>query len=80
MRMMLRQIHDKCKKPIIQEKVCVSVTKLEDEKSMQLSLFDGQKWQRRKLAGVMDDIRTRYGSIAITGSFNHRGRNSHKTN
>ena len=45
--------------------ISVSVTKLEDEQSMQLSLFDGQKWQRRKLAGVMDDIRTRYGSTAL---------------
>ena len=45
--------------------ISVSVTKLEDEQSMQLNLFDDQKWERRKLAGVMDEIRTRYGSTAL---------------
>lgn len=43
----------------------VSITKLEDEHSMQLSLFDTEKWKVRKLGMTMDDIRTRYGSTAI---------------
>jgi len=43
----------------------VSITKLEDEHSMQLSLFDTKKWQVRKLGTTMDEIRTRYGSTAI---------------
>ncbi len=45
--------------------VSVSITKLEDEHSMQLSLFDTKKWQVRKLGTTMDDIRTRYGPTAI---------------
>ena len=43
----------------------VSITKLEDEHSMQLSLFDTKKWKVRKLGTAMDDIRSRYGSTAI---------------
>ncbi|MEK4403946.1 UV damage repair protein UvrX [Sporosarcina sp. FSL K6-6792] len=45
--------------------VTVSITKLEDERSMQLSLFDTKKWQVRKLGTTMDTIRTRYGDTAI---------------
>jgi DNA polymerase V len=45
--------------------VSVSITKLEDEHSMQLSLFDTEKWQVRKLGTTMDEIRTRYGATAI---------------
>lgn len=45
--------------------VSVSITKLEDEHSMQLSLFDANKIQVRKLGTAMDDIRSRYGSTAI---------------
>ncbi len=45
--------------------VSLSITKLEDEHSMQLSLFDTKKWQVRKLGSVMDDIRNKYGSTAI---------------
>lgn len=45
--------------------ISVSITKLEDEHSMQLSLFDAKKWQTRKLGTAMDEIRTRYGSTAI---------------
>ena len=45
--------------------VSVSITKLEDERSMQLSLFDTKKWQVRKLGTTMDTIRTRYGDTAI---------------
>ncbi len=45
--------------------VSVSITKLEDEHTMQLSLFDEKKWQVRKLGTTMDEIRTRYGAPAI---------------
>lgn len=45
--------------------ISVSITKLEDEHSMQLSLFDTKKWQVRQLGTTMDEIRTRYGSTAI---------------
>lgn len=45
--------------------ISISITKLEDEHSMQLSLFDTKKWQVRKLGTTMDEIRTRYGSTAI---------------
>ncbi|EGQ19562.1 ImpB/MucB/SamB family protein [Sporosarcina newyorkensis 2681] len=45
--------------------ISVSIKKLEDEHSMQLSLFDTKKWQVRKLGKTMDEIRTRYGSTAI---------------
>lgn len=43
----------------------VSISNLESEHSMQLSLFDDQKWRRRKLGSVMDQIRGKYGSTAI---------------
>lgn len=43
----------------------VSITKLEDEHSMQLSLFEKEKWKNRKLASAMDSIRNRYGSAAL---------------
>ena len=43
----------------------VSITKLENEHSMQLSLFEKEKWKNRKLASAMDSIRNRYGSAAI---------------
>lgn len=45
--------------------ISVSITKLEDEHSMQLSLFDTKKWQVRKLGRAMDEIRKRYGPTAI---------------
>jgi len=50
-------------KPVRQ--LSVSITKLEDEHSMQLSLFEKEKWKNRKLASAMDSIRNRYGSAAI---------------
>ncbi len=45
--------------------ISVSITKLEDERSMQLDLFDTQKWQVRELGEAMDNIRSRYGTTAI---------------
>ncbi|WP_413364591.1 DNA polymerase thumb domain-containing protein [Lysinibacillus sp. 3P01SB] len=43
----------------------VTLHNLESEHSMQLSLFDEQKWRRRKLGMVMDAIRAKYGSTAL---------------
>ncbi|GKW44522.1 DNA polymerase thumb domain-containing protein [Planococcus sp. NCCP-2050] len=45
--------------------VHLSISKLEDESSVQLSLFEERKWERRKLAAAMDEIRNRYGYAAI---------------
>ena len=45
--------------------VSISITNLESETSMQLNLFEEDKWQNRKLAAAMDDIRKRFGSTAI---------------
>ena len=43
----------------------VTLSNVESEHSMQLSLFDDQKWRKRKLGAAMDHIRTKYGSTAI---------------
>ncbi|MBK3495463.1 UV damage repair protein UvrX [Viridibacillus sp. YIM B01967] len=43
----------------------ISITKLESEHSMQLSLFDTDRFHRRKLGATMDQLRTRYGSTAV---------------
>lgn len=45
--------------------ISISITKLEDEQSMQLSLFEKNNWKNRKLAAAMDGIRNRYGSAAL---------------
>ncbi|MEK3955355.1 Y-family DNA polymerase [Psychrobacillus sp. FSL K6-1464] len=45
--------------------ISLSITKLEDEHSMQLSLFEKSNWKQRKLATAMDSIRNRYGSSAL---------------
>lgn len=45
--------------------ISISISKLEDEQSMQLSLFEKDNWKKRKLATAMDNIRNRYGSAAL---------------
>ncbi|MFJ7933736.1 DNA polymerase thumb domain-containing protein [Sporosarcina sp. NPDC096371] len=45
--------------------VSLSITKLEDEQSVQLSLFDKDNWRERAIGSVMDNIRNRFGSTAI---------------
>ncbi|QBP43188.1 Y-family DNA polymerase [Paenisporosarcina antarctica] len=45
--------------------ISVSISKLEDENSMQLSLFEANKWRNRKLGSAMDAIRSKYGSTAL---------------
>lgn len=43
----------------------ISITNLEPEHSMQLSLFEARKWKERKLGKTMDHLRKKYGSTAI---------------
>nr|WP_106785104.1 UV damage repair protein UvrX [Lysinibacillus timonensis] len=43
----------------------ISLTKLESERSMQLSLFDAMKWRKRKLGATMDRLRSKHGSTAV---------------
>ncbi|WP_318616251.1 DNA polymerase thumb domain-containing protein [Sporosarcina sp. YIM B06819] len=45
--------------------ISLSITKLEDEQSIQLSLFEKDNWRSREIGQVMDSIRNRYGSTAI---------------
>lgn len=45
--------------------VSLSITKLENEQSVQLSLFEKDNWRERELGKVMDSIRNRYGSAAV---------------
>lgn len=50
-------------KPVRQ--ISLSISNLEEESSMQLSLFEARKWENRKLGAAMDNIRSRYGYAAI---------------
>ncbi|MFS0575057.1 DNA polymerase IV [Sporosarcina sp. 179-K 3D1 HS] len=43
----------------------ISLGNLEEEHSMQLSLFDEHKWRNRQLGETMDALRTKYGSTAV---------------
>ncbi|MDS9471147.1 DNA polymerase thumb domain-containing protein [Sporosarcina pasteurii] len=58
---LLEKFHDG--RPI--RRLAISLTKLEDEHVMQLSLFDEHKWRNRKLGETMDSLRSKYGSNAI---------------
>ncbi len=46
-------------------RLSITLGKLEDETSMQLSLFEQRKWQTRRLGGAMDQLRQKYGSTAV---------------
>lgn len=46
-------------------KLSISITNLEPENSMQLSLFEEGKWKERKLGKTMDYLRSKYGSTAV---------------
>ncbi len=46
-------------------KLSISLSKLEDETSMQLSLFEARKWQIRKLGAAIDAMRDKYGPTAV---------------
>lgn len=45
--------------------ISLSITKLENEQSVQLSLFEKDNWRDRAIGSVMDGIRNKYGSTAI---------------
>lgn len=45
--------------------ISITISNLEDETSMQLSLFEDNKWRNRKLGSAMDSIRRKYGSTAL---------------
>ncbi|WP_342510224.1 UV damage repair protein UvrX [Sporosarcina sp. FSL K6-2383] len=45
--------------------VSISITKLENEQSVQLSLFEKDNWREREIGKVMDRIRNKYGSTAV---------------
>lgn len=46
-------------------RLAVSLANLEEEHSMQLSLFDEHKWRNRQLGEAMDSLRKKYGSTAV---------------
>lgn len=46
-------------------RLAVTLTGLEEETSMQLSLFEQRKWQTRRLGEAMDKMRKRYGPAAV---------------
>lgn len=46
-------------------RLAISLSNLEEEHVMQLSLFDERKWQNRKLGETVDRLRNRYGSTAV---------------
>ncbi|HSJ38160.1 MAG TPA: UV damage repair protein UvrX [Planococcus sp. (in: firmicutes)] len=51
------------RKPVRQ--ISISIGNLEEESSMQLSLFEARKWEERRLGAAMDQIRNKYGYSAI---------------
>lgn len=58
---LLTKFHDG--RPV--RKLSLSLANLEDETSMQLSLFERRKWEKRKLGGAVDALRDKYGSTAV---------------
>lgn len=46
-------------------KLTVTLSNVESEYSMQLSLFDEARWRNRKLGETMDQLRTKYGTTAL---------------
>lgn len=50
-------------KPV--RKLTVTLSNIESEYAIQLSLFDEGRWRSRKLGETMDRLRTKYGSTAI---------------
>ena len=46
-------------------RLSVTLSNVEPEHSMQLSLFEAEKWRKRKLGAAMDQIRSKYGSAAL---------------
>lgn len=46
-------------------RLALSISKLESEHSIQLSLFDNGQWRRRKLGATMDHLRSKYGATSV---------------
>ena len=46
-------------------RLSVTISQLESEYSLQLSLFDGERWKRRKLGHTMDALRAKYGATSV---------------
>ncbi|MER2126755.1 UV damage repair protein UvrX [Solibacillus sp.] len=46
-------------------KLTVTLSNIESEYSMQLSLFDEARWRNRQLGETMDHLRTKYGTTAL---------------
>ena len=46
-------------------RLSLSISKLEPEHSMQMSLFDDGQWKRRKLGAAMDYLRSKYGATSL---------------
>lgn len=46
--------------------ISISITNVETDTSMQLDLFEQDKWQKKKLSSAIDEIKTRFGATAIT--------------
>ncbi|WP_432358971.1 DNA polymerase thumb domain-containing protein [Sporosarcina sp. UB5] len=58
---LLDEFHDG--RPV--RRIAISLANLENEYSMQLSLFDEHKWRNRQLGATMDSLRKKYGSTAV---------------
>ncbi|WKA56429.1 DinB/UmuC family translesion DNA polymerase [Planococcus shixiaomingii] len=66
------KIHAACKRLLAEfydgrpaRRLAISLSNLEEETSMQLSLFEQRKWQTRKLGAAMDAMREKYGPTAV---------------
>lgn len=58
---LLDEFHDD--RPV--RRLAISLANLEEEQSMQLSLFEEHKWRNRQLGKAMDSLRKKYGSTAV---------------
>ncbi|MGI2326646.1 DNA polymerase thumb domain-containing protein [Planococcus sp. YIM B11945] len=66
------KVHKVCKSLLAEfydgrpvRRLAIALSNLEDETSMQLSLFEERKWQTRKLGAAMDAMRAKYGPTAV---------------
>lgn len=60
-----KQIFDENYNDFPVRRLALSVSKLESEHSMQMSLFDNGQWKKRKLGAAMDYLRAKYGSSSV---------------
>ena len=66
------KLHELCRELLAEfhdgrpaRKLAISLSNLEQETSMQLSLFEQRKWENRKLGAAMDAMRAKYGPTAV---------------